>query len=73
LTGLTIPASLAKIGDGDRGVFQGVTRLERVTLVGSPLHAAVVENLEPTLATGARVIGAALAGQAFGRFAIVAA
>jgi hypothetical protein len=44
-----------------------------VTLVGSPLDPAVVANLDPALAPGAKVIGPALAGQAFGRFVIVAA
>jgi hypothetical protein len=69
---LAIPASLAGIGDSHRGVFSGV-KLDRVTLVGSPLGPAVVANLDPALAPGARVMSAALAGQRFGRFAIVAA
>jgi hypothetical protein len=73
---LTISAGLARIGDRDCDVFRGVT-LDHVTLVGSgavtPLDPAVVANLDPALATGAKVISAALAGQAFGRFAIVAA
>jgi hypothetical protein len=68
---LAISASLANIGDGDRDVFRGVT-LDRVTLIGSPLDPAVVANLAPALAPGAKVISAALAGQAVGRFAIVA-
>jgi hypothetical protein len=69
---LTISASLAAIGDSNRDVFCDV-KLDRLTLVGSPLDPAVVVNLAPALAPGARVISAALAGQAFGRFAIVAA
>jgi hypothetical protein len=83
---LTISASLARfadygafrisIWDGLAGVrcdvFRGL-ELDRLTLVGSPLDRGLVANLERALAPGARVIGAALAGQAFGRFAIVAA
>jgi hypothetical protein len=69
---LEISAGLAGIGDGHRDVFRGM-RLDRLTLVGSPLHPAVVANLERALAPDARVISAALAGQAFGRFAIVGA
>jgi hypothetical protein len=72
LKALTIPASLRGTGDGDRDVFYGMT-LERVTLVGSPLGPAVISNVEPVLAPSATVISAALAGQRFGRFAIVAA
>jgi hypothetical protein len=73
LTRLTIPANMTRIGDSDRTALQGVTSLERVTLVSSPLDAEVVEIVEPALASGARVISAALAGQMFGRFMIVAA
>jgi hypothetical protein len=68
---LTIPASLTRVGDGDRDVFRDVS-LDRVTPIGSPLD-RVVATLNPALAPGARVISAELAGQAFGRFAIVAA
>jgi hypothetical protein len=50
-----------------------VAKLEQVTLVGSPLHEAVLANVERALVPGARVVSAALAGQAFGRFAVVAA
>jgi hypothetical protein len=69
---LTISASLTAIGWRGRDAFRGVT-LDRVTLVGSPLEKAVIAALDPALAPGAKVISAALAGQAFGRFTIVAA
>jgi hypothetical protein len=50
-----------------------VSKLERVTLVGSPLSPSVVGALEGCLVSTAKVVGAALAGQKFGRFAIAAA
>jgi hypothetical protein len=49
-------------------VFDGVTKLDRLTLVGSPLSRAVIESLEHCLTSKAKVIGVALAGQMFGRF-----
>jgi hypothetical protein len=57
----------------DRLAFYGVTRLERVTLVGSPLSPSVVAALEGCLVPTAKVVGAALVGQKAGRFMIAAA
>jgi hypothetical protein len=69
---LTIPANVSKLGYRDRhDSFYGVAKLEVVALVGWPLACAIVANVEPALAPGARVVGRELAGQAFGRFAIV--
>jgi hypothetical protein len=50
-----------------------VTKLERVTLVGSPLSSSVIAALEGCLMSTGKVVGAALAGQKFGRFTIAAA
>jgi hypothetical protein len=72
LTQLTIPANLQTIGNEDHDVF-GNVRLKHLTLVGSPLSADVVANLENCLVPTAKVVGASLAGQRFGRFVIVAA
>jgi hypothetical protein len=72
LTELTIPASITEIGKPDHEVFNRKT-LECVTLVGCPLNQAIVEAVERALAPGAKVISPVLAGQMFGRFAIVAA
>jgi hypothetical protein len=57
----------------DRRAFEGVAKLERVILVGSQLSPSVVEALEGCLMSTAKVVGAALAGQKFGRFTIAAA
>jgi hypothetical protein len=70
LTRLMIPATIAEWG-GE--VFAGVTSLEYVALVGCPLSPAVVENVGPTLAPGARVASLLLGGQKFGRFTIIEA
>jgi hypothetical protein len=70
---VTIPANIAEVGGGYQEIFQGVTTLERVTLIGAPLNLAVVKAVGLALAPGAKVISQALAGQEFGRFAIIAA
>jgi hypothetical protein len=70
LTQVEIPASMKVI---DRRAFEGVRRLKCVTLVGSPLSPSVVAALEGCLMPTAKVVGAALAGQKFGRFTIAAA
>jgi hypothetical protein len=70
LTELSIPSSFSGLGDGD--VFGGVTKIERVTVLGSPLSQSVVAGLEGSLTPGAKVLGAALEGEAFGRFTIAA-
>jgi hypothetical protein len=72
LTQLAIPANIEEIGGDCHSVFKGVTTLERVTLIGRPLTSAVVEAVVPALASTAKVIGPALAGQRFGHFMIVA-
>jgi hypothetical protein len=51
-----------------KSVFQGVNKLERLTLVGSVLSPAVVVALEGCLASTARVIGPALIERESGRF-----
>jgi hypothetical protein len=55
---LRFPSSLTCLGG--KGVFQGVTKLERLTLVGSVLSPAVVLALEGCLTSTATVIGPAL-------------
>jgi hypothetical protein len=70
LTQVEIPSSMKVI---DLQAFRGVRKLERVTLVGSPLSQSVVAALEGCLMSTAEVVGAALAGQKFGRFTIAAA
>jgi hypothetical protein len=71
LAALEIPAAFSRLGEG---VFEGVTKLDRLTLLGSPLSPAVVANLKACLflgpVTAPRVIGPALPGQMFGRFSI---
>jgi hypothetical protein len=49
-------------------VFQGVTKLEHLTLVGSVLSPEVVEALEGRLTSTAKVIGPALVERKFGWF-----
>jgi hypothetical protein len=68
---LQIPSSFANIGDRD--VFNGVTNLERLILLGCPLSWAVVANLRACLTQATKVIGAALVGEKFGSVTIVAA
>jgi hypothetical protein len=70
LVHVVIPASMTTIG---KCVFQHVTRLERLTLVGSPLSGLVVASLDGCLTSTANVIGASVAGQKFGRFTIAGA
>jgi hypothetical protein len=70
LTQVELPSSMRDI---DRLAFDRVRKLERVTLVGSLLSPSAVEALEGCLMPTAKVVGAALAGERFGRFAIVAA
>jgi hypothetical protein len=70
LTQVEIPSNMWNI---DRRTFGGVRKLKRVTLVGSPLSSSVVATLEGCLMSTAKVVGAALAGQKFGRFTIAAA
>jgi hypothetical protein len=67
LTQVEIPSGFAIMGDH---VFGGVTKIERLTLVGSPLSPSVVASLDGRLKSTAKVFGAALAGQRFGRFTI---
>jgi ankyrin repeat protein len=68
LAQVVIPSNVAVI---EGSAFSGVTRIERLILVGSPLSPAVVESLDHRLRSTATVVGAALAGQRFGRFTIV--
>jgi hypothetical protein len=70
LTQVGIPSNMEVV---DRRAFEGVGKLERVTLVGSPLSPSVVAALEGCLMSTAKVVGAALVGQKFGRFTIAAA
>jgi hypothetical protein len=64
LTQLRFPSSLTCLGG--KGVFEGVTKLERLRLVGSVLSPAVVEALEGCLTPTAVVIGPALIGHESG-------
>jgi hypothetical protein len=52
---------------GGKSVFEGVTKLERLTLVGSVLSPAVVVALEGCLTSTAKVIGPALIEREAGR------
>jgi hypothetical protein len=70
LTELEIPSSMKVI---DHLAFKGVRKLERVTLVGSPLSPSVVGALEGCLMSTAKVVCAALVGQKFGHFTLAAA
>jgi hypothetical protein len=63
---LRFPSNL--VGLEGKGVFNGVTKLERLTLVGSVLSPAVVVALEGCLTSTAEVIGPALVERKFGRF-----
>jgi hypothetical protein len=65
LTQLEIPSSLAELGVY---AFEGVDKLERLTLVGSRLSRAVVEALEHCLIPTARIVGANLKERSFGPF-----
>jgi hypothetical protein len=67
---LQIPSHFSILGEG---VFEGVTKLERLTLVGSRLSPAVVASLKGCLTPSAKVIGPALVGEKFDRFTIAAA
>jgi hypothetical protein len=66
LTQLRFPASVPCLGG--KSVFEGVTRLDRLTLVGSVLSPAVVMALEGCLTSTAKVISPALVGRKFGWF-----
>jgi hypothetical protein len=72
LQSLTIPAN-AEIEDRHDLVFNNVTTLEHVMLVGSPLNPALVANVAPALAPGATIVGEALAGMNFGSVVILPA
>jgi hypothetical protein len=54
-------------------VFKGVRKLERLTLLGSPLSPTAVAGLIDCLTPGAKVIGSALVGQQFGSLTIIVA
>jgi hypothetical protein len=58
LTQLRFPSSVTHLGG--KSVFEGVTKLERLTLVGSVLSPVVVVALEGCLTSTAKVIGPAL-------------
>jgi hypothetical protein len=62
---LRMPSNFTEFGED---VFTGVTKLERLTLVGSVLSPAVVAALEKCLTSTARVVGADLAARKFGPF-----
>jgi hypothetical protein len=66
LTELRFPSNL--VGLKGKGVFNGVTKLERLTLVGSVLLPGVVSKLEGCLTSTAKVIGPALVEWKFGWF-----
>jgi hypothetical protein len=68
---LQIPASIKHLTGRD--VFRDVQKVERLTLLGSTLSPGVVAMVEGCLRPTAKVIGPALVGQKFGRFAITAA
>jgi hypothetical protein len=65
-------AMLPRIGGQDSNASLNAAKTESVALVGRPPHRAVVANVEPALAPGAKVAGSELAGQAFGSLTIVA-
>jgi hypothetical protein len=65
LTQLKIPSNVA---DVHGGAFTGVTRLERLTLVGSVLSRAVIAALQESMTPKARVVGAALPARKVGPF-----
>jgi hypothetical protein len=69
LTQLQIPLNCVSLGSG---VFRGVTNLQRLTLLGSPLSPGVVANLEGCLAPAAQVFDPSLVGQSFAGFSIAA-
>jgi hypothetical protein len=63
LARLSFPSGLD--GLGGKGVFEGVTKLECLTLVGPVLLPAVVSALEGCLTSTAKVIGPALVERGF--------
>jgi hypothetical protein len=65
LTQLRFPSSVPYLGG--KSVFEGVTKLERLTLVGSVLSPAVVAALEGCLTSTAKVVGLGLIGREFRR------
>jgi hypothetical protein len=68
---LRMPSRFRRLGESV--VFLGVTKLERLTLLGARLSPAVVASLKGCLSPAARLIGPALVGQKFDRFTIAAA
>jgi hypothetical protein len=71
LTRLEVPSRSSSLGD--RRVFMGMTKVERRTLLGSPLLRVIVLSLRDGLTPAAMLIGPALVGRKFDRFSIVAA
>jgi hypothetical protein len=67
---VSIPAEMKKV---DAKAFNRVKSITRVELTGTKLSPELVAALEPALAPGAQIVSAALAGQRFGAFTIVAA
>jgi hypothetical protein len=67
---LQIPASISTLTGSD--VFYGVTKVERLTLLGSTLSPGVISIVKGCITPTARVIGPALVGQKFDRFTITA-
>jgi hypothetical protein len=67
---VSIPADMKKV---DAKAFEDVESIPRVELTGTTLSPELVAALEPALAPGAQIVSAALAGQRFGAFTIVAA
>jgi hypothetical protein len=65
LTQLEVPSNFTNLGEG---VFTAVTKLKRLTLVGSVLSPAVVAALRGGLTLTAKVVGADLAARRFGPF-----
>jgi hypothetical protein len=65
---LTIPADIAEIGGHRHRVFNELTKLEHVTLVGLPLKQTVIAAVARALAPDAKVVSPALAGRKFGPF-----
>jgi hypothetical protein len=73
LAQVTVPANLAEFGCRFQEAFEGVKTLERVTLVGSLLNAAVAKSAAPTFARDAKPVSPTLSGRKFGCFVVIAA
>jgi hypothetical protein len=69
LVQLTIPGDVAQIG---YEILREATRIKRVTLIGCTINQTVVETVAPVFAPHAKVVSPVLAGQQFGRYAIIA-